>query len=91
MDLEGKVWARWRSVPPPKQTVVYGHYGDERPSQRGRTCKRGCCWDCGFGSQVLPTWWSPCDDQTSPLPYEGFKIPDPFASAVSRPIKALRT
>lgn len=69
-DLMGMVWANWRSVRPPAQIVVFGMY-DRDPDNvrvyRGRTCKHGCCWDCGHGSMTLPDKWAKCDDQDSEL------------------------
>lgn len=76
-NLRGMVWAKWRTVRPPVLTYVYGLY--EAPNERayrGRTCKHRCCWDVGHGSMVLPTWWAPCEDQTSEL--SGVPLPDIF-------------
>lgn len=65
MDLEGRVWTNWRTTPPPRSTVVRGHYGDDRPSMVGRTCRSGCCWNPnGIGPCVIPLWWTAANDPT---------------------------
>ena len=67
MDLEGRTWTNWRTNPPPSSTVVRGHYGDDRPSMVGLTCKHGCCWNpSGIGQCVLPKWWTTADTEAKP-------------------------
>lgn len=63
------IWRNWRSVHPPRFTVVIGRYEGRDEAIRCRTCKHGCCINAGMGAQLLPDWWTPTNDQDSPLEY----------------------
>lgn len=66
METHGEVWTRWRSNPPPTETVVIAQYERDWKQIRVRTCKRGCCVNMGFGNMFLPDWWRTTDDQSWP-------------------------
>lgn len=64
MNTFGRVWTNWRTIRPPTSTWVLGLYsGDDERPRLGKTCKHGCCWNAGYGSMVLPSWWSPITEE----------------------------
>lgn len=64
-NLHGMTWTRWRSIPPPPLSPIWGLYdGDTEKPMKGEACKRGCCFNADFCSgMVPPMWWAKREPQ----------------------------